>query len=283
VGLFCFICLLVPTALARAHPAVEEQIRDLRGRIAAEPGNAGLYLQRGELYRLHGDWQAARADYERSRRLDPELTRVDLSLGRMWLEADRLSESITALERYLGRSAEDAEGWALLGRARRKSEKPGEASHAFERAIEISLRAGRKPSPDWFLARARSLAAAGPGFRERALQGLDEGLAVLGEPVALHLEALRLERDLGRTAAALSRLDRLQRSANLEVTWLVLRAEVLEEPGEARVALERARSELATVPPGRRQTGAYQELERAIREGLERLAVVASRSEAIVE
>jgi predicted Zn-dependent protease len=285
-GLFSLVFLLMLPALARAHPALEEQIRHLSERIAAQPENADLYLHRGELHRIHGDWQAAQEDYERSRRLAPELTRVDLYLGKIWLEAGRLPQSIAALERYLGHSADDAEGWALLGRALRASEEPGEASIAFDRAIGAAIRAGRNPPPEWYLSRARSLVATGPGFRKQALQGLREGLAQLGEPVTLHLEALRLERDLRRTEAALSRLDHLQRSANLEASWLMLRAEVLEEAGhlgKARAALEQALSDLERVPPGRRRTGAYLELERGIREGLERLAVAEPRVESTVE
>ncbi|MCZ6695443.1 MAG: tetratricopeptide repeat protein [Acidobacteria bacterium] len=277
--LWLILLILLPSPI-RAHSAPEERIEHLSARITTEPANAELYLERAALYRSHRHWRAAQTDYERCRRLDPQLTRVDLGLGRLWLETGRLTQSVTALERYLETTADDATAWALLGRAHRESNEPEKASIAFDRAIDFSIRAGKNPPPEWYLARARSLLGSGPDYREKALHGLEQGLAVLGEPVTLHLEALQLERDLGRIEAALSRLDHLQRSANIDVTWLVLRAEILEgagRPDDARIALERARFALATVPAGRRQTSAYRELEREIHDRLQRLEPAASR------
>ena len=84
-----------------AHQGAGEQILALDERIAARPGDATLHLRRGELHRVHRNWEAARADYDRSRGLDPGLALVDFCRGRMWFEAGEPRRSLTALDRYL--------------------------------------------------------------------------------------------------------------------------------------------------------------------------------------
>ena len=70
-----------------AHPGIDVQIADLTERIAATPNDARLYLRRGELYRLHRDWKEAESDLRHARKIDPELSVVDQSLGRLMLDA----------------------------------------------------------------------------------------------------------------------------------------------------------------------------------------------------
>ena len=52
-------------------------------RFEQDPNNASLYLKRGELHRIHQDWPAAAADYDRAAQLDPNLAVVDLARGAM--------------------------------------------------------------------------------------------------------------------------------------------------------------------------------------------------------
>ena len=52
-----------------AHAAILDRIAALDDRIARRPEDPALYLQRGELHRLHRDWKAALADYQRARRV----------------------------------------------------------------------------------------------------------------------------------------------------------------------------------------------------------------------
>src|SRR5437762_2325091 len=72
-----------------------------------------------------------------------------------------------------------------------------EAARDFTGAIAGS-RPARPPSPDLYLERARALESAGDTRLEEALRGLEDGLALLGRPVALELAAADLERRLGR-------------------------------------------------------------------------------------
>ena len=81
------ICLALVPSFARAHEGLHEQIVAITAKIKRDPKNASLYLQRGELYRLHRDWTRAAADYDRASRLQPNLTIVDLARGKMLFES----------------------------------------------------------------------------------------------------------------------------------------------------------------------------------------------------
>ena len=57
-----FAVAMVSCLLAWGHPGIDEQITDLTELIANEPENATLFLRRGELHRIHRNWDKATAD-----------------------------------------------------------------------------------------------------------------------------------------------------------------------------------------------------------------------------
>ena len=207
-GLLALLCLLATIAPVVAHEPIEAQIVDLSRRIEAHPADALLYLRRGELYRLLRRGASARADYERARRLDAGLVVVDLCLGKLQLDAGRPAEAVASLDTYLKRRPGDPEGLAARGRALARLGRFLEAARDFTGAIAGS-RPARPPSPDLYLERARALESAGDTRLEEALRGLEDGLALLGRPVALELAAADLERRLGRPGAAEERVSRI--------------------------------------------------------------------------
>jgi tetratricopeptide (TPR) repeat protein len=259
---------------ATAHQDVHEEIEELTSRIAADPVNAELYLRRGEMHRIHQDWTAALADYERSRQLDPELHEVDLGLGRMRLEAGQPREAIAALDRFLAARPGEALALVFRGRARMQIGNPRAAASDYTLAIDRMLEDGQRPTPEMYVERSEALEAAGTEYRDEALRGLEQGSELLRRPVTLELEALELELALGRTGAALARLDRLAASAATPAPWHLRRGEVLEREGrleEARAAYEQALDGLAALPAQRRGAGPMARLQAQVREALARL------------
>src|SRR5437773_7882419 len=189
----CAVLLVMAIASpARAHVGLDEQIAGLTRRIAQEPGDASLYLRRGEVRRLLGEWDEAMADYRKAGDLDPRLAAVDLCRGRTWLEAGHPRRARAALDLYLAGRPDDPEALALRARALEKVRDHLAAAADLTRAIALG-RPPRLPDPDDYLARARALAAAGPAHLDDAVRGLDEGLEALGQPVALALLAIDLE------------------------------------------------------------------------------------------
>lgn len=85
-------------------------------KIQRDPKNAALYLKRGELYRFRRQWDRVLADYRRARRLDPEMSAVDLCSGILYLESDRPQMAKAPLERFLSGQPDDV--GARIARAR---------------------------------------------------------------------------------------------------------------------------------------------------------------------
>ncbi len=267
------VCLAL-RAPAFGHEAIDHQIANLDARIAVHPGEAALYLMRGELHRLHGDQDAAARDYLRARTIEPGLDAVDLCLGRLHLDGGDPALAVESLDRFLQKHPEHPDALTLRARARARLGRNLDAAHDLTRAIEACRPAG-PPDPDLFLERARLLAEAPEPRIEDALRGLDDGLRTLGPVVGLEFYAIDLETRLGRFDAALQRLDRLAAMSPRKESYLVRRAAIFEaaaRPDEARRAYEAALAAIATLPAERRGARAVHDLETTARSGLARLA-----------
>ena len=258
-----------------AHPAEDLRRADLEARLKAEPGRADLWLMRGRLFAEAHDWERARADLERSRRLDPALAEASFELARVNLEADRPGAAGKAIERYLEARPGDPSGLAVRGALRSRLGHPGDAAEDYGRAIAARRAGGEPAPPEWFLARARLLMQAQPSSGgPAALATLEEGLADLGRPSVLEWEALRLERRLGRLDAALARADRRIAAFDPPAPWNAVRGEILEESGrldEARAAYRAALDAWEASSAPRRSAPAVARRIDALRDALARL------------
>jgi predicted Zn-dependent protease len=251
-----------------AHPWSDERLALLDAQIAAQPRNAVLYLERGNLHCADGRWDAALGDYERAAQYAPDPDAVDLARGELFLKAGRPQAAERALNGFLTRHPDHPR--ALLARARTRVQ----LAHSAEAVADFSRAIVLQPSakPDLYLERARVLVDAGK--RDEAIAGLDEAIARLGPLTVLERAAFSIELERGRHEAALRRLDRLTAASPSPETWLALRGDILIQaarPDEARAAFEAALASLASRPEPRRRTQALQALERRIRSALEQL------------
>jgi predicted Zn-dependent protease len=204
----------------------------MSARILREPDNAALYLRRGELYRVHREWDAAQADYARAARLDPAMAAVDLCRGLAMSEARRYEAAQEALERFLTRDSENADGHAALARVLTLRGKAKLAAGHFTRAIE------RSPRPEYFLERARALATGEPGDLDEALRGLDSGIEALGPLVSLQVPAIEIELARNNADGALARLETILAPAERKEVWLGRRGAILDAAGRCEQARE---------------------------------------------
>jgi tetratricopeptide (TPR) repeat protein len=251
-----------------AHGDLNEQIAAVTARIESQPRRADLYLKRGELHRAHRDCALALADYDRASALDPGLASVDLARATLGLDADRLETALAAIERFLDRRPDHADGRALHARILARLGRPLEAAEEWARAIATTSR----PRPEYYLERAHALAAV--DRIDEALATLDEGLWRLGSVVTLELAATEMEVSRARYDAALTRVDRLAAAAPLKEQWFLQRGVILERagrPAEAREAFAAALKAVETLPEARRRTRAVEDIETRSRNALQRL------------
>ena len=251
------------------HADIHERIEAISEQIQQKPANAELYLKRGELHRVHRDWNAALADYQRAAELDPDLERAWFVRGRMRYEAGRFDAAKTDLDSYLATRPDDREALLTRGRVLVALGKRLEAADDYT-AVIGSL---TQPTPEYYLERAKALEAEGGRHVEAALRGVDEGIAKLGPLVTLQLYAIDLELKRRRYDEALRRLGQIARWLSKE-RRLQRQGEILElagRRGEARSALSEALDHMASLPAGRRGTQASRELEERLRASLEML------------
>ncbi|HEU4836448.1 MAG TPA: tetratricopeptide repeat protein [Pyrinomonadaceae bacterium] len=259
-------CIALLPSFARAHEGLHEQIAAITAKIKRDPKNASLYLQRGELHRLHRDWLRAAADYDRAERLQPTLKIVGLARGKMLFESGKLQRARLTLDRFLSQQPAHYEGLITRARVFAKLGLRDDAVKDFSQALAASS----EPEPALYLERAAVLAA----DEQRvggALRGLDEGINKLGPLVTLQLAAIDLELRLKNHNGALTRLDQISAQSQRKEAWLVRRGEILKLAGrdeDARAAFNAALEAIASLPPSHRQSRAVTALEVKARSAL---------------
>ncbi len=263
--------LLLFPSVAAAHQPVEATIARATADIEENPGDARLYLKRGELHRVRDEHALAEADYARAAALDPDDAQVDFYRGRLFLDAGQPAKAEAALSRFIARIPDDATARMLRARALVKLDRPQDAVDEYTAAIGLHGGAG----PDLYLERAQALAGLGDAQLEAALRGLDEGLSKLGPVVTLELYAIELEEKRGHFDAALARLDRITQRSPRKDPWLARRGQLLEQagrPAEAREAYEQALNAISELPDARRTTAATADSQARLRVSVARLA-----------
>jgi tetratricopeptide (TPR) repeat protein len=262
--------VLVSVALAFAHADLEQQIARVTKQIESDPGNATLYLQRGELHRLHREWDDAETDYARAARLDPSLIAVELARGMMLSDSGNPDEAKTHLDRFLAAQPDHVNALATRARVLADLGRRLAAAEDYSRAIRLST----NPQPEFYLERARALTLEGGEHFAEALRGLDEGIQKLGPVATLELAAIDLELQIKRYDDALARLDAVAAQSGRKETWLARRGEMLEQagrPGQARKAYADALAAIESLTPRARKVPATAELEAKVRSALQRL------------
>jgi predicted Zn-dependent protease len=260
------ICIALLPSFVYAHEGLHEQIAAITAKIKRDPKNASLYLQRGELYRLHHDWSRAAADYDRAERLQPALKIVDLARGKMLFESGRIQRAKFTLDRFLSQQPRHYEGLMTRARVLAKLGERSAAAKDFTQALSVSS----VPEPELYLERARVLAGDEQRVTE-ALRGLDEGINKLGPVVTLQLAAIDLELQRNNYDAALTRLDQIAAQSERKEAWLVRRGEILKLAGrddQARAAFNAALVAIAALPASHRQSRSVTALELRARSAL---------------
>ncbi|MDA1315173.1 MAG: tetratricopeptide repeat protein [Acidobacteria bacterium] len=252
------LLLLAPAGL-RGHAGIDERLKAMDKRVAADPDNPDLYIKRGELHRQHHDWDAALADYQRALDRDPQSEIVPFVRGRMFFEAGRWVEARADLDHLLGARPDHGEGLLTRARLLVKLDQPLAAAADYDKVI-VGL---SSPTPEYYLERAKALASAGPEYSDRALAGIDQGIKKLGPIFTLVDFAIELELKLDRADQALSRLDQIRPSMAPE-RWFHRRGVMLSHmgrTGEARASYQQALESLRAAPPHRQSTRAAKDLD----------------------
>lgn len=255
--------------IVAAHGEVHELIDVLSAQIEKSPANATLYLERGELYRVHHNYTEAGADFETAARLQPTLIVVDFFRGELCFDIGKFADAIVALDKYLAQKPREYRALSTRGKAHAKLLQFDRAIADFDAALAFSP----TPAPELYIDRIRALE--GGRGAEAAIEGVNAAILKLGDVSNFHLLGIDFEVKLKRYDAALKRVEILAAQSPRKERWLLLKAEILLSAGEiadAKSALCSALSNIEALPSFRRQTTATIELENKIKTTLAALA-----------
>jgi len=264
-------CLLQALALAllgfpffsAAHVGINEEIETLARLIQQDPTISQLYVSRGEAYRLHGNRDSAIADFRKALNIDPVNVSATIGLVRTYLDQGNNRQAIGLLNRALAREPGNVRALTLRAQANAGTKRPLKAAADYTRAIE-QFREPGKPLPGFYLERARAYAAAGDQYVDRALQGLDEGINVLGNIRILELYAVELETERGNFDAALVRFNKILAREARKESMLLQRGDILTAAGLTKEATQdylAAQAAIDALPLQRRHTSSVRQIQ----------------------
>ena len=260
-----FLCLIplywfLGAGGALAHEELPERLADVNKAIEHAPENPMLYLNRGELYREHGDFAEARTDFDRAMVLGNDLALAYFHIGRMQLNRDDLEGAEKYLLIYLERSATNNENprtrIPALANLAMTYHKQGRYLDEADQYTKI-IRSYDQPATGFYISRARAYISAGAPYLEQAQAGLNEGIEKLGPKTELLEYTVELDLHSGNVDSALARLDIMIGAANRKERLLFQRGQILEKADrqpEALEAYQQARQSIDKLPVGRRDT-----------------------------
>jgi tetratricopeptide (TPR) repeat protein len=265
----CCVSATFAIAAAAADADIRPKITELTAEIYKEPNKPSSYLERGDLYRALQNWDAAQADFDFARQLDPKIERIDFLQGRLFFEAGWPWSAKLSLDRFLRHQTNDIEAMVLRARTLTRLEDRTAAAADYTRAIQLTT----ESRPELYLERAQCLAGA-EGLLDSALKGLEEGIRTLGPLVTLEMAAIEIELRQKRFDAALSRVDDLLAKSARKESLLARKADIFQQAGrldDARGNYRAALESIESLPAARRNVPAMADLQRQIHEKLDQL------------
>ena len=259
-----FLLVLVPAAVAWAHPDISVLEDAAAEEAARHPDDPAILMQQALAQQVAGQWDAALASLAHAAEHGADADEVGAARGRVYLAAGWPRMAKLELDRVLARHPDRlplvydrGQAWLQLGNAE-------EAARDFGRAV-----AGLpEPRPEQVFAHRDALLWL--GRRADAVAALDAGIARLGPVASLELAAVDLEEELGRHADALRRLDLLLGQNPQNEAWVARRGDILARAGrsgEAHAAFAHALA-LIESRPGDRRGERVEALERRLRAAL---------------
>lgn len=262
-----FLALAWPHA-AYAHGELHVRILALTRQIATNPAPA-LYLERGELYRQHQEWDPAQADYSKAAELGCPASEVDFCRASLLADRGELLAAKKLLDELLQRSPKEGKAFVARARVLVRLGQVQAAAPDFERGLALLP----TPEPEAFREWAQALAS--QARVDDAVKALDQGVRRLGPLISLESCALDLELGRNHQEAALTRLNIIIEQADRKERWLARRGALqaaLGRTGEAHQSYEAALAAIKRLPQVLQRNPSMSELRTQINAALAQLA-----------
>jgi len=227
-GWLAVACSLFWVSVAAAHGSATLELERLDARLARDPENVEVRLNRAELHRRRGDLGAALADLRVVEAKAPALRRMLLERALVRRALGNVAGARSDLDRVLSSGSPMVA--ALVARAE-LFEQSGEVERA---RADYDVAYSARPTPD--LALLRGKLDERSGKLDRAAAGYEQALKDLGGALVVRLALVDVERRRNRHARAIELIDELVKQSPVKSDWLLLRADVHEDAGHAALA-----------------------------------------------
>jgi len=190
---------LAPTALA--HGNLSDRIAILGDQIKSHPQVAALYAERADLLAQDGAYADALADWDAAEKLDAKLAPVPCVKAQLFLDLKMPAKAVAILAPLVKANPKHGPAWFLLGQAQVQTGDAAGACASFDAAIPLLS----PLLPEHVLAQAEAQVSVKQG--DEAIKRLEAGMKMLGPLIVLQDKAVGIEVALGRTQAAVARLE----------------------------------------------------------------------------
>lgn len=246
------LCLCIPGSKLAAHADIELRIEEISGQISDQPGDAGLYLKRAELYRFHFDWPAAAADYEKVRKLEPQHRELDFLEARFFLDSGQPRKALQQVDGFISDNPGHVTALVTRAGAYQHLDQCTNAATDLARAIELS----RSHGPELYLQQARVLLMPGCDDQAQAVAVLHRAVQLIGPVSSIVQLASSIHLSRGETDAVSSLLAQLPEAMQVLPDWRYRQALawcISSRMQAARRALQQVLLVIDNAPASRQQ------------------------------
>ncbi len=258
-----FLVLLTCTVQLLAHGPVHESIVRLTKSIEQAPDSADLYLQRGQFYQIDGDFDRAFTDYNKAKKLLPNLLHTDVQIAKLFLENKYSNSALLYVNPVLEKKPDHV--GALMTRAAIYTALNENELAASD--FETAILHVKEPRPEHYIAISKAVIMADSTNYKESVQWLQKGEEVLGDNIVLRTYAIDLAVSHQVYDEALSMTNSVIEKMPRKEKWLFRKAEILETAGqidEAIAACEQASIAISQLPRHIQGTRSVSELEAQI-------------------
>lgn len=215
-----------------AHGDLHEQIEQLSQAIQQEPNEAALYLQRGQLYSKHDNFEAAQQDYLTARKLDEQLLITDLLLAQLLAVHQKNDLALSHINTFLEKHPHNSNALTIRANIFKQMRHMAKCLADLEQAL-FHLKV---PYPSHFVEMSEAVLLADASNVEAAMVWLQKGQAHFGFDIVLKEKEMDLWLKSQNYDEALNTIDDIIAQFPRKEKWLFKKAIIYESVQEIELA-----------------------------------------------
>lgn len=267
---FSIMALFFLNTTLIAHPVIDEHIDQITVKLAKQPHDAELLVDRGALYLEHGELDKALRDFTAATTREPKLGSAWYSRAQAELALGNTDAAFASNAAFLALHSQNNNMLARIhglfqqGDIYQVIAKPVAAANSYQQAITASSHA----SPEQYLQLINALQQSHQD--DKAIETINHAIQANGELPQLLEKACDIELAREKPAEAIQWLDKLllkpQRHEYLLLRKARIQREQLHDEAAAQASLDAALRAIENLPKTRRYSEATLTLEQEIQQ-----------------